>query len=221
RLLVNRMDSEGMDYPLHLGVTEAGEGEDGRIKSAVGIGTLLEDGLGDTIRVSLTEEPEYEIPVANLLVDRYEKRKDHASIPNMRYPQLSPFEYKKRETNPVKNIGGDYVPRVVADLSLENKIQPESLVDLGYTYFQKEDKWGIGDFACDYIFINKQDIDFSLPGTLGVVQAYSVWKNTKKSQHYPFLDTKQYLKKEDQHSDLNFIYVTLQTLNNELIEKIK
>ena len=77
RLLVNKMDAEGMNYPLHLGVTEAGEGEDGRIKSAVGIGTLLEDGLGDTIRVSLTEEPEYEIPVAKSLVDRYTHRKEH------------------------------------------------------------------------------------------------------------------------------------------------
>ena len=67
RLLVKEMEKEGMDYPLHLGVTEAGEGEDGRIRSAVGIGTLLNEGLGDTIRVSLTEEPEQEIPVANLL----------------------------------------------------------------------------------------------------------------------------------------------------------
>ncbi len=74
RLLINKMNEEGMNYPLHLGVTEAGDGEDGRIKSAVGIGALLEDGLGDTIRVSLTEEPEYEIPVAKFLVDRYHNR---------------------------------------------------------------------------------------------------------------------------------------------------
>ena len=81
RLLVNRMDAEGLQpYPLHLGVTEAGEGEDGRIKSALGIGTLLEDGLGDTVRVSLTEEPEFEIPVAKLLVDRLNNRADHPSI---------------------------------------------------------------------------------------------------------------------------------------------
>src|ERR1700741_4777900 len=80
RLLVETMVSEGMNYPLHLGVTEAGDGEDGRIKSAVGIGTLLEDGLGDTIRVSLTEDPEFEAPVAKALVDRYINRHDHEKI---------------------------------------------------------------------------------------------------------------------------------------------
>ncbi|MFH1320873.1 MAG: (E)-4-hydroxy-3-methylbut-2-enyl-diphosphate synthase, partial [Bacteroidota bacterium] len=71
RLLIRKMQEEGMNYPLHIGVTEAGEGEDGRIKSAVGIGALMEDGIGDTIRVSLTEEPECEIPVAKALIDRY------------------------------------------------------------------------------------------------------------------------------------------------------
>src|SRR5690606_35266165 len=74
RLLVEKMPAENMNYPLHLGVTEAGDGEDGRVKSAVGIGTLLEDGLGDTIRVSLTEEPEFEIPVAKALANRYVNR---------------------------------------------------------------------------------------------------------------------------------------------------
>src|SRR6185369_1114040 len=114
RLLVMKMKAEGMNYPLHLGVTEAGEGEDGRIKSAVGIGTLLEDGIGDTIRVSLTEEPEFEIPVAKKLVERYEKRKDlQAPIPAIYTldKSFSPFEYKKRNTENILNIGGHNVPR--------------------------------------------------------------------------------------------------------------
>ncbi|SVD03777.1 uncharacterized protein METZ01_LOCUS356631, partial [marine metagenome] len=122
RLLVNKMDAEGMNYPLHLGVTEAGEGEDGRIKSAVGIGTLLEDGLGDTIRVSLTEEPEYEIPVAKTLLERYTHRSEHEKIAGHSNYDLSPFEYLPRITHSVLNIGGDNVPRVMADLALEPKI---------------------------------------------------------------------------------------------------
>ncbi len=221
RLLVNKMDAEGMNYPLHLGVTEAGEGEDGRIKSAVGIGTLLEDGLGDTIRVSLTEEPEYEIPVAKSLVDRYAHRKEHEKIAVKTDFDLSPFEYQPRKTNSVLNIGGDNVPRVMADLALEPQINRDTLTQLGYQYFEAEDKWGIGDFACDYIFINKMKLNFNLPGTLGVVQAYSVWKDNKLPQHYPQINATEYLEKSSFHSQLNFIYITLEDLTEKLITKLK
>ncbi len=221
RLLVNKMQAEGMNYPLHLGVTEAGEGEDGRIKSAVGIGTLLEDGLGDTIRVSLTEEPEYEIPVAKSLVDRYAHRKEHEKIAVKTDFDLSPFEYQPRKTNSVLNIGGDNVPRVMADLALEPQINRDTLTQLGYQYFEAEDKWGIGDFACDYIFINKMKINFNLPGTLGVVQAYSVWKDNKLPQHYPQINATEYLEKSSFHSQLNFIYITLEDLTEKLITKLK
>src|SRR6188474_1682627 len=122
RLLVKTMQSEFDEcYPLHLGVTEAGDGEDGRIKSAVGIGTLLEDGLGDTIRVSLTEDPELEIPVAKQLVERYHLRaRLQGSIPetsNIQPLTSNPFEYKRRETHAVHHIGGHNVPRVIADFS--------------------------------------------------------------------------------------------------------
>jgi len=221
RLLVNKMDAEGMNYPLHLGVTEAGDGEDGRIKSAVGIGTLLEDGLGDTIRVSLTEEPEYEIPVAKALVDRYAHREEHGKIATNTHFELNPFEYKPRTTRTVINIGGENVPRVMADLALESKISTETLYQLGYQYFESEDKWEIGDFACDYIFINTMEINFKLPGTLGVVQAYSVWKETHTKQHYPKINPEEYLNGEDFHPELNFIYLTLTDLSDKLIEKIK
>ncbi len=221
RLLVNKMDAEGMNYPLHLGVTEAGEGEDGRIKSAVGIGTLLEDGLGDTIRVSLTEEPEYEIPVAKSLVDRYAHRKEHEKIAVKTDFDLSPFEYQPRKTNSVLNIGGDNVPRVMADLALEPQINRDTLTQLGYQYFEAEDKWGIGDFACDYIFINKMKINFDLPGTLGVVQAYSVWKDKKEQQHYPQINTTEYLENSSFHPQLNFLYLTLADLSEDLIKKLK
>ena len=221
RLLVNRMDAEGMNYPLHLGVTEAGEGEDGRIKSAVGIGSLMEDGLGDTIRVSLTEEPEYEIPVAKILVERYENRHQHNLIQNISRSPLHPFEYHVRESQPVKNIGGDNVPRVIADLSLEKEITYDTLYQVGYTYFEEEDKWGISDFACDYIHINKKSIDFKIPGTLGIIQAYSVWADNKKMDIYPELDAKQYMQNFSIHPKLNFIYITLSDLSADLLCKLK
>src|SRR5664280_1607252 len=93
RLLIQKMEDEKMYYPLHLGVTEAGGGEDGRIKSALGIGTLLEDGIGDTIRVSLTEDPEHEVPVAISLVNRYKKRDNHQAIKPLEAPPYNPYEY--------------------------------------------------------------------------------------------------------------------------------
>ena len=119
RLLIKTMmDEFGEAYPLHLGVTEAGDGEDGRIKSAVGIGTLLEDGIGDTIRVSLTEDPEFEIPVCRDLVKRYQLNQETTSgllVPDTDKLTYSPFEYKRRETFAVDNIGARQVPVVVAE----------------------------------------------------------------------------------------------------------
>ena len=113
RLLVRQMMKENMNYPLHLGVTEAGDGEDGRIKSALGIGTLLEEGLGDTIRVSLTEEPEYEIPVCKTLVNRYSEFYKSLTD-NFRFSEtINPFEYTRRESITIDNIGGKNVPVVI------------------------------------------------------------------------------------------------------------
>ena len=221
RLLVNRMEFEDMNYPLHLGVTEAGEGEDGRIKSSLGIGTLLEDGLGDTIRVSLTEEPELEIPVAKALVDRYKNRSTHDEIVRLGNNKLNPFEYNLRNTDTIINIGGDNVPRVIADLCLVNQIGPETLSDLGYTYFKDDDKWGISDFACDYIFIGKKNIDFEIPGTLGVIQNYSIWKEHEKERHYPFINLDEYLKSLKLHPQLNILYLTLSQLDKKIVEKLK
>jgi len=116
RLLNYKMRLEDMKYPIHLGVTEAGEGEDGRIKSAVGCGALLADGIGDTIRVSLTEDPVNEIPVARKLVDHFKSYRDHEPITASLIAQTNPFEYERRSTRPVLNMGGDNLPVVVADL---------------------------------------------------------------------------------------------------------
>ncbi|WP_462317836.1 (E)-4-hydroxy-3-methylbut-2-enyl-diphosphate synthase [Marinilabilia sp.] len=116
RLLVASMQQENMFFPLHLGVTEAGSGEDGRLKSAVGIGALLADGIGDTIRVSLTEPPENEIPVARKLVDHIVKRDGHSPVKEVNSQYYSPLSYRKRETHPVLNVGGENAAVVVADV---------------------------------------------------------------------------------------------------------
>lgn len=213
RLLVKTMfDEFGECYPLHLGVTEAGDGEDGRIKSAVGIGTLLEDGLGDTIRVSLTEDPEFEIPVCKDLVKRYESRESEVgsreSVPEMEKISYSPFEYKRRETFAVDNIGGKQVPVVVADFSKYEKITPQDLQSIGYTYDEATDKWNISDTAADYVFC-KEVIDFALPGTLKVINYHETWLNAKdKEKHLPIFEAGQFLNESLQKSSsINFVMI--------------
>lgn len=194
RLLVNHMMEEfGEAYPLHLGVTEAGDGEDGRIKSAIGIGTLLEDGIGDTIRVSLTEDPELEIPVCNDIVKRYTNLAVNNTVPAIDKLPYSPFDYNRRETFEVSNIGAKQVPVVVADFSKYEKIMPHHLQTIGYTYDSATDKWNIGDAAADYIFCNEAP-DFDLPGTLKVILYHEAWlAATDKTKCVPIFEIDQYL----------------------------
>jgi len=223
RMLVQKLDEEGFQpYPLHLGVTEAGDGEDGRIKSSVGIGTLLEDGLGDTVRVSLTEEPEAEVPVAQELVNRYTSRKTTVAIPAIKEYPIDPFVYTRRTTHEVQNIGGHQVPRVIADFSLKQKITPASLFALGYHYSVPLDKWNLADNACDYVFANNTIIDFEIPGTLGIVYSHNVWlANRAKARSYPFIKAKDYVTGVEQSDKLNFIYACLPDVNLQLITKLK
>lgn len=195
RLLVKTMQHEFSElYPLHLGVTEAGDGEDGRIKSAIGIGTLLEDGIGDTIRVSLTEDPEFEIPVCQDLVRRYEKR-DFSHIYQLPSElPYSPFEYRRRATEAVGNIGGSHVPVVVADYMSSDVITPADLETIGYRYSAALDKWNIGDGAADYIYTGKKVPDFALPGTLQVICDYDAWLGAAdKEKCLPLFTTTDYL----------------------------
>lgn len=182
RLLVETMTNEfGICYPLHLGVTEAGDGEDGRIKSAIGIGTLLEDGIGDTIRVSLTEDPEFEIPVCKDIVSRYNHRAASSPLPAIEKLPYSPFEYARRKSIAVENIGGKQVPVVVADLSSRDSITPSDLQSIGYTYDEPTDKWAIGDAAADYVYTGSTPIAFGLPGTLKNIVQASAWKQNSES----------------------------------------
>ncbi len=219
RLLVNRMISEGMNYPLHLGVTEAGEGEDGRIKSAVGIGTLLEDGLGDTIRVSLTEEPEFEIPVAYALAKRYDKRLPHASIPAIESYPIDPFGYHRRSSHEVVNIGDHNVPRIVHDFADKEVINAANLHAVGYNYSVPKDKWNIADQACDFIYIGDKSLNFEIPGTLGVIQDAAVWNGEER--HYPLFESISYVVAEKKSDKLNFVHCDIDGIDLPLIATLK
>lgn len=227
RLLVQHMLEEfGECYPLHLGVTEAGDGEDGRIKSAIGIGTLLEDGIGDTIRVSLTEDPEFEIPVCKDIVKRYgphqiPQLRDLQEPANITLP-YSPFDYKRRVTNAVSNIGQKQVPVVVADFMLAQSIVHTDLQAIGYNYDATTDKWNIADAAADYIYTGNKIIDFALPGTLKVVCDYNSWTiAADKEKYHPLFHGEEYINAEEKSAVINF--VVLNTANNHaaIIEKIK
>jgi len=228
RLLIQQMQHEFNElYPLHLGVTEAGDGEDGRIKSAIGIGTLLEDGIGDTIRVSLTEDPELEIPVCLDLVKRYNQLSEvnTAMVPELTQLPYSPFEYTRRATTAVRNIGGKQVPVVIADLSHLSTITTTDLVAIGYSYDAVTDKWAISDAAADYIFIGNQPLDFNLPGTLSIVATPAVCalaNNTEK--YHPIIDAVSFIALDAKHPQLNFVqidcYSDLQPIPDELLLQI-
>jgi (E)-4-hydroxy-3-methylbut-2-enyl-diphosphate synthase len=189
RLLAAEMLKNGRCYPLHLGVTEAGDGEDGRIKSAVGIGALLEDGLGDTIRVSLTEEPEFEIPVARKMAEKFNDSTIF-ELPDFK-GQLpyNPFAYQRRTSLEINNIGGKHVPCVIADCSKKENITPANFYSFGYNYSVQLDKWNIQDIAADYVYIGQNKLDFEVPGTLGVICDFENWKvnYSSKQGFYPFV----------------------------------
>jgi (E)-4-hydroxy-3-methylbut-2-enyl-diphosphate synthase len=210
RLLIQQMQASfGECYPLHLGVTEAGDGEDGRIKSAAGIGTLLEDGIGDTIRVSLTEDPEFEIPVCKDLVKRYTHATTAAaSIPPVERIPYDPFSYSRRKTFAVGNIGHQQVPVVIADLSKLTTIQPSDLQQVGYTYDAATDKWNISDTAADYIFTAHTLLSFELPGTLRVLVYPAAWEQVQQHPSYvPLFSVSGYLFATHKSSYMNVVMV--------------
>lgn len=222
RLLIQQMQNEfGESYPLHLGVTEAGDGEDGRIKSAIGIGTLLEDGIGDTIRVSLTEDPELEIPVCRDIVKRYNCQiVNSLSIPSVDKLTYSPFEYKRRNTHAVENIGHQQVPVVVADLSKLSFIDRAALMSIGYTYNESTDKWSIADAAADYVFVGDLTIDFDLPGTLRIIQnARTFIPVAGEQKHLPLFDSADYLAATNKSSTINFVALDAYSTNTSIADE--
>ncbi len=209
RLLVSKMIENGQNYPLHLGVTEAGDGEDGRIKSAVGIGALLEDGLGDTIRVSLTENPEYEIPVAKKLLAKFDGIEIEESTEDINLT-YSPFIYERRKTSEIFNVGNGHVPVVIADLSNKASISPANFFGFGYSYSVQLDKWNLMDLAADVIYLGKNNIDFEVPGTIRLLQDFDVWKDDGKYIPLVSFDQKDNIKPESEH----FLIIDLDRLTN-------
>jgi (E)-4-hydroxy-3-methylbut-2-enyl-diphosphate synthase len=223
RLLVQRLDEEGLKpYPLHLGVTEAGEAEDGRIKSAVGIGTLLEDGLGDTVRVSLTEAPEKEAPVARALVERYNHRAPHEAIKPIETCPINPFQYTRRETQEVYNIGGLNVPRVIADYSDLAVEQYDDLKSIGHFFLPVPDKWAMNDQGADFIYSGNKAIPFMLPNGLKEILDYEQWlEHADRANKFPVLTVPEWNNVTEISSQLNFITGNIHQFDLSFLEKIR
>jgi len=215
RMLVSKLNEEGLKpYPLHLGVTEAGEAEDGRIKSAVGIGALLEDGLGDTVRVSLTEEPEFEIPVAQNLVKRYRNRPGHKDIYPVDHNPVDPFGYQKRKSDEIDNIGGGHVPRVVIDGSDVQIEKYESLKALGHVYNATLDKFNMTDQGADYIYSGSKSIPFMLPNGLREIVDYQVWEGIEDIKaRFPLIMYDELDDIKKWHPKVNFVSLSADELN--------
>jgi (E)-4-hydroxy-3-methylbut-2-enyl-diphosphate synthase len=200
RLLVDKMDKENIHFPLHLGVTEAGNGEDGRIKSAVGIGALLSDGLGDTVRVSLSEDPEAEIPVAKKLVDYISIRQNHPTIEGAVYAGFSPFSTDKRETTAVWNIGGDFPPVVVSDRSnvSDFSINPHNIPD--------------------YVYVGSS-VPSDFPKGLKAIVDFEGWNN--RIDEFPLFTVQSLSQLKTCSAKLKFLHILYSELNDEIISILK
>ncbi len=200
RLLVATMDKEDIHFPLHLGVTEAGNGDDGRMKSAVGIGALLVDGIGDTIRVSLSEDPEAEVPVAQKLVDYVNNLQGHAFIDAKQFPGFSPFSMDKYETNPVWNVGGEHLPVVISDRSMINdmSINPH--------------------FIPDYIYVGDKVPD-NFPGGMKSIVNFKNWE--KKIDNFPLFTVDLLGEIKDCDSQVRFLKLSYPELSEQVIAFLK
>jgi len=207
-------------------VTEAGDGEDGRIKSAVGIGTLLEDGLGDTIRVSLTEEPEAEIPVCVSLLQRYTHRAEHAPIEPVLANRIDPFSYTRRLTHAIDRVGADAVPVVVATLRTGNPAgasdHPDQLAPFGYGYDSTLDKWHIDDMAVDYVYLGDHNVPYAVPGTLGKILNAKAWSDLPdKTNAHPLQSLNDYLETGPLSDGAHFVEIAASSLDETAIRSLQ
>ncbi|MEM6347690.1 MAG: (E)-4-hydroxy-3-methylbut-2-enyl-diphosphate synthase [Bacteroidota bacterium] len=209
RLLMRQMLERDMVYPLHLGVTEAGEGEDGRIKSALGIATLLLDGMGDTVRVSLTEEPEHETPVAEFLVNHVVKQvntQTQHSSPDKTPLPFDPYSFKRRASKSLLNFGHDQVPRVIADMRGKAS-QASDLQAIGYTYMPLLDKYNFADMAADYAYFGTDVPAFDLPGGLKRIYDFDTWRMlSDRELNFPYYESPAaFTAAAERSSRLNFV----------------
>lgn len=199
RLLIAKMEKEGLSFPLHLGVTEAGDGEDGRIKSAVGIGSLLSDGIGDTIRVSLSEDPEYEIPVARKLAAYMKEKENHPEIIAEASEKFSPFSTDRRETYVAENIGGENVPVVISDRSQGN--------------FELN-----SHFLPDYIYVGKE-LPIAAPRAIPSIIDIEGWKGEKNT--YPLFNASNWEKAKETNATIKFLRLSYPERNDNIISLLK
>lgn len=222
RLLVQKLDEEKFrPYPLHLGVTEAGDGEDGRIKSSVGIGTLLEDGLGDTVRVSLTEEPEVEAPVAKIMIDRYTDRKNHKTIMAIAESPIDPFAFTRNVTREVTNLGGSHhVSRVISDLSKIDITDYKDLRSIGHFYLPEPDKWRMNDQGADYVYTGNKPISFMLPNGLKEIRDYKTWVLSDDVNKLPLFTKTEYVSANKKHPEINFVRFSIDELSSTFLETL-
>lgn len=199
RLLVQKMDEEGLAFPLHLGVTEAGDGEDGRIKSAVGIGALLADGIGDTIRVSLSEDPEFEVPVAKKLADYIRERENHPEIKATVHSAFSPFSALRRATYAVGNIGEGHLPVVISD---------RSNGDFDFNVH----------FMPDYIYIGK-NLNERTPRAIPLIIDFEAWNSEKNT--YPLFNKSNLEKSKSTTSTVKFAELSYTDLTDDTLAILK
>lgn len=198
-LLIDRMDKENIHIPLHLGVTEAGDGEDGRIKSSVGIGALLANGIGDTIRVSLSEDPELEIPVARKLLNYIVQRENHPEIKATLHPDFSLLSVGRRQTKKVGNIGKDNLPVVISDRSGGDfRFNPH--------------------FLPDYIYAG-QNLHSEFPRSIPAILDFEFWKGEKNT--YPLFDKNNYQSLLKTECAIKFLQIDYANLNDEILSVLK
>lgn len=196
KMLIAQMEKEGLNFPLHLGVTEAGDGEDGRIKSAVGIGSLLVDGIGDTIRVSLSEDPEFEIPVARKLVNYVKEKEGHPHIDAEVYVNYSPLSTDRRETYEVLNIGGEKLPVVISDR-------------------QKGDFTFNPHFMPDYIYLGKNRSEKAPKAIPSIIDA-EIWIGEENT--FPVYRKNNFSDIESSKSPLNFLELSYPELTPDVLK---
>ncbi len=220
RLLVHRMDIENMNYPLHLGVTEAGEGEDGRIKSAMGIGALLEDGLGDTIRVSLTESPEVESPVALKIINRYTKRESDSTDFTEYDSPVNPFEYIRKTSKETTLFGGNHPPQVIADLHNE-VLDYTNLAAIGYSYDTATDTWSIADAAADFVYLGNSEPGINTTPALQCIYDFEYWESLRNNtSSFPVIRWNQYDASQFSQGQLHFIEIPLDEFDTDKLSSV-
>ena len=199
-LLIQTMEKENMYFPLHLGVTEAGDGEDGRIKSAVGIGTLLADGIGDTIRVSLSEDPEAEIPVAQKLVDYIQERENHPAISANAAHLYNPLSCDRRFVRIVENLIGGSVPVVISDRSTGDNFEFNP------------------NYKPDYIYIGQENPD-NLPNDLMLIVDVHFWQ--PRPNTFPYFIASEAEEIKTTESPIKFIRLTYEDLTDDILSIIQ